>query len=412
MRILVVSQYFWPENFRINDVVAGLIERGHEVTVLTGQPNYPAGRFFPGYGWFKRTRERYLGAEIIRIPLLPRGAGGSVRLALNYLSFVLSACLLGPLYCRARYDVIFVYGPSPITVALPALLLKALRKAPVMLWVLDLWPESLSATAAIKSQSILKAVERLVRFIYRHCDRILVQSQAFFQPMERLGVAGSKIAYFPSSAEDVYGASNGAESATMLSNFPVGFRVMFAGNVGAAQDFETILRAAELLKWREDIHWLIVGDGRMLDWVKTEVESRALKSCFHLLGRHPLEEMPKFYQSADVMLVTLRRDPIFSLTIPGKIQSYMAAGKPILAALDGEGARIVQESDAGLACPAESAELLASAVLDLAARSRLDLDRMGRQGRSYYETHFERKMLLAKLEGWMHEFSQELNQKI
>lgn len=182
MRILIVTQYFWPESFRINDIALGLRDKGHKVTVLTGQPNYPAGSFFPGYGFFKKIREDYNGVDVVRVPLLPRGSGGGVRLVLNYLSFAFFASILAPFRCRSGYDVIFVYEPSPITVGLPALLLKKLKHAPIMFWVQDLWPESLSATGAVRSAWVLKLVERLVRSIYRGCDVILVQSRAFFYP--------------------------------------------------------------------------------------------------------------------------------------------------------------------------------------------------------------------------------------
>ena len=179
MHVLIVTQYFWPEDFRINDLAVGLVEKGHRVTVLTGIPNYPAGRFFPGYGVLSRRREIYQGIEILRVPLIPRGRGRGFRLFINYISFALLACAMGPLLCRGSYDVIFVYEPSPVTVGLPARAMKMVKGAPIIFWVQDLWPESLSATGAVSSQWILRIVERLVRFIYRGCDQILVQSRGF-----------------------------------------------------------------------------------------------------------------------------------------------------------------------------------------------------------------------------------------
>lgn len=401
MNILVVSQYFWPENFRINDLVLGLKERGHRVMVLTGIPNYPAGKFFPGYGFLTRRREDYEGIVVARVPIIARGNGRAWRLALNYFSFVLFACLLGPVLCRGKIDRILVYEPSPITVGLPALLLKKIKHAPLFFWVQDLWPESLSATGAVRSVWILKLVEYLTRFIYRGCDRILVQSRAFCRPIAGLGVAPDRILYFPNSAEDLYRPVEVESNAKERQELPIGFRVMFAGNIGKAQDFETILEAAERLKEHQEIHWVILGDGRMYDWVEEQVDRRQLAATVHLLGRHPVETMPRYFALADAMLVTLRRDPIFALTIPAKVQSYLACAKPLIAALDGEGAKVVQEAQAGLTPPAEDAQALADAVLVMYRMPEADRRQLGVRGRTYFEAHFERDMLLDRLDGWL-----------
>jgi glycosyltransferase involved in cell wall biosynthesis len=401
MRILIVSQYFWPENFRINDVALGLKERGHEVTVYTGKPNYPGGSFFPGYGVFARSVEDYHGIPVTRVPLVPRGNGGRIRLALNYLSFALLASLLAPLRCRGDFDVMLVYEPSPVTVGVPALVMKALKGTPLLFWVQDLWPESLSATGALRSPFLLRWVQRLVRRIYRRCDRILVQSRAFIEPIAGLGIETQRILYLPNSAEALYRPAPAAGGVPPVIGLPPGFRVMFAGNIGAAQSFETILAAAERLKSQPGIHWLIVGEGRMLSWVAAEIARRSLQESVHLLGQHPVHAMPAFFALADVMLVTLKKDPIFAMTIPTKLQSYLACARPVIAALDGEGARVVLEAQAGLTCPAEEPGALAAAVLAMARLAPQERALMAQRGRAYFERHFERTMLLERLEGWM-----------
>ncbi len=406
MNILIITQYFWPESFRINDLVRGLMERGHEVTVLTGKPNYPGGAFFPGYGLLGRASEDYHGARVRRVPLVPRGRGGALPLALNYLSFACSATLLGPFLCRGRYDAILVYEPSPITVGLPALWLKRLRRAPILFWVQDLWPESLSATGAVRSPTVLAWVEKLVRLIYDGCDRILAQSRAFFAPIEALGVSRERILYYPNSAEALYRPLRATPDARVQAGLPSGFVVMFAGNIGAAQDFGTILAAAEQLKAQADIHWAIVGDGRMLPWVEEQVRTRGLRNV-HLLGRHHVESMPQFFAMADALLVTLKKEPIFALTIPSKVQSYLACGRPIVAALDGEGARVVEEAGAGLTAPAEDPQALADAVLALACLQPREREAMGARGRAYFEANFEREMLVDRLDGWLREIAEE-----
>jgi len=401
MKILVVTQYFWPENFRINDLLLGLKERGHKVKVLTGIPNYPEGRFFKGYKNYRPLFETYDDIPVFRTPIIPRGNGSRIRLVLNYFSFVFFACLLGPLRRLGSVDLIFIYEPSPITVCLPALLLKKLKSAPIMFWMQDLWPESLSATGAINSKNILKMVDILVRFIHRRCDRILIQSRAFFEPVKNQGSQSNRILYFPNSAEELYRPVILEKNANERAVMPDEFCVTFAGNIGAAQDFGTILKAAEILKEHTEINWVIIGDGRMLKWVQRQVIKRGLSETVHLLGRYPAEAMPRFFALSDVLLVTLKKEPIFALTIPSKVQSYLACAKPIVAALDGEGARVVEEADAGVTCAAENPEALAKAVLKLYNVSEADRKEMGKKGRSYFEKHFKREMLLDRLDGWM-----------
>ena len=404
MKVLIVSQYFWPENFRINDLAAGLVERGHEVTVLTGQPNYPAGKFFPGYGWFKKSSKEYKGVRILRVPLLPRGNGSGLRLALNYFSFAFSACLLAPFLCRGKFDLIFVCQLSPVTVGLPALLLKKIKKVPILFWILDLWPESLAATGAIRSATVLAQVDKLVGFIYRGCDKIVVASTGFLPSIAAKKIAVERTGFFPNWYEPEYREQLEDDLTNHLS-LPAGFRVMFAGNIGVAQDFATILAAAEQLKFYPDIHWVILGDGRQFEWVKEQVQSRGLVETVHLLGRHPPTAMFGYFSQADTMLVTLKRDPAFALTVPGKIQSYLACGRPIIAALDGEGARLIAESGAGLSSPAEDANALAESVLTMYRMPKEEREAMGRRGKEYREKNFEREMLIDRLEGWMRELT-------
>jgi len=401
LHVLILSQYFWPEGFRVNDLALGLQERGHRVTVLTGLPNYPGGALYPGYGPGGPWREDYHGVEVIRVPLLARGQSKGIRLALNYLSFVVSASILGPLRCRGRFDVVFVFEPSPITVGIPALALKAAKGIPVMLWVLDLWPESLSATGAVTSTWVLNQVRRMVRSIYRGCDWVLVSSRGFIERVQEVGARPDRVLYFPQWAESLYNPIQVDKDAPELGQLPAGFRVMFAGNIGAAQGVPSIVSAAEKLREYPNIHWVILGDGRMRGWVEEQVRELGLESTFHLLGRHPMEAMPRFFAMADALLLPLKQDPIFALTVPAKVQSYLACAKPVIASMDGEGAHIVQESRAGLACPAEDPDALAEAVLTMYRMAPAEREAMGLRARSYYETHFEREMLLDRLVGWM-----------
>lgn len=400
MRLLIVSQYFHPENFRVNDLAAWLIERGHSVSVLTGIPNYPAGRFFGGYGLFRRRYETWKGVEVVRVPLVPRGRGGGLRLALNYISFALAASILGPLRLGRRFDAIFVHEPSPVTVGIPAIMMRKRSRAPIFFWVLDLWPESVAAAGGVRAPWLLNALARLTRWIYSHCEKVLVQSRAFIPRVEAMGVPAGRIGYLPNWAEEWYRPGAAPRPPVAM---PSGFRLMFAGNIGAAQDFAAILGAAEKLKGEADIHWLIVGDGREAHWVRDEVVRRGLEGTVHLLGGHPSERMPDFFAHADAMLVSLKANPVFMLTVPAKLQAYMACGRPIVAMLDGEGARIVDEAGAGLACPAGDSGALAAAVLRMARMDRAEREAMGQRGLAYYRSHFEREKLFVQLETWMSE---------
>ncbi len=406
MRLLVVSQYFWPENFRINDLVAELVARGHVVTVLTGEPNYPEGRIFPEFRRDPAAFAEHAGAAIVRVPVLPRGQG-SVRLVLNYLSFVASGLALGLWRLRGQgFDAIFVYQTSPITAAIPALLLRRVKKAPLLMWVLDLWPETLAAVGVVRSARVLGWVGRLVSFIYRRCDLILVQSRAFYANVERYAGSTARIRYFPGWAEPVFvGGQDSLAPAPEMAPYRDTFNVLFAGNIGDAQDFPAILDAAEAAREHSGLRWLIVGDGRAASWVRAEIERRGLQDRVVLLGRYPMERMPSFFVSADALLVSLKPDPVFSLVIPGKVQSYLAAGLPILAMLDGEGARVVEQAGAGLVCPAGQGHQLAALALRLAAMAPSDRQAMGERARACCQREFDRATLIGSLETWLAELA-------
>ena len=409
MRLLVVTQYFWPEPFRINDLVEELVTRGHQVTVLTGYPNYPEGQIYTKFKASPDDFSNFAGAEVLRIPILPRGKG-SLRLTLNYLSFALSGLVAGAwrLRCRA-FDAIFVFQTSPITAAMPALWLRSLKRAPLLMWVLDLWPESLVAVGAVKSPWLLSRVGHLVSFIYRRCDRILVQSRAFFPNIAQYVGDTSSVRYFPGWAEPIFQASlEDAALAPELAPFKDTFNVMFAGNIGEAQDFPAILDAAEDLKNQSDIRWLILGDGRSADWVRSEIQRRELSASMFMLGRFSIERMPSFFRGAQALLVSLKKDPIFSLTIPGKLQSYLAAGIPLLGMMDGEGARVIQEAGAGFVCPAGNGKALAVCVRELADLSLVTRSRMGTSGKSYCRLEFDRAELVTRLESWFVELDSSL----
>jgi len=389
--ILIVTQYFWPENMRINDLVEGMVGKGHGVTVLTGIPNYPDGSVFPAYQENPEAFSDYKGAVVVRVPMFMRGKR-RLTLALNYLSFFISASFIGCFKLRRRtFDVVFVYGVSPIMAAIPAILIGKMKKAPVFVWVLDLWPDSLRAVGVTKSSAVLGLLGKCVSWIYDRTDYLLVQSKAFVENVRqycRKPIDDVRIVYFPSWAEDVF-SQDGGSSDLLCKDVSV-FTIIFAGNIGDAQDFPSILMAVEKLRSHAlPIRWVIVGDGRASQWLVQNVAQRGLDNVY-LLGRHPLEKMPALFETADALLVTLKTHDIFAKTIPGKVSAYLAAGKPILAMLDGEGARVVQKAGAGLTCSAGDVDGLATIVKEMMARSREQRDAMGLAGRQFYAKNFSR----------------------
>jgi glycosyltransferase involved in cell wall biosynthesis len=400
LRILIVAQVFWPENFRINDLCVELRRRSHDVTVLTGWPNYPEGRVFPEFKRDPAAFAQLAGAPIVRVPIVPRGTG-HVRLVLNYLSFVVSAALLGSWKLRGRrFDAIFVWESSPVTVGLPAIVFRRTKRAPMAFWVLDLWPETLEAVGVVRSTRMLRWVGKLVTFIYARCDVILAQSHSFVPQIARWCRRETWIEYFPVWPESAFdrGAAHPAAEVPVAAG---SFNVMFAGNIGEAQDFPAILAAAEMLKEHAHIRWLVVGDGSAAAWVKSEIVRRGLQDRMLMLGRYPVDRMPGFYLHANALLVSLKDEPIFAMTIPGKLQSYFAAGIPVVAMLNGEGADVVNRFGAGVTCPAGDSAALAAAVLKLAALPQHELERMGANGAHASATEFDRHMLITRLEGWL-----------
>lgn len=395
MNVLIVAQHFWPESFRINEVVKSLALSGCTVNVLTGKPNYPEGVIYPGYNSLGRVTEQWSGARILRVPLIPRGPGSSVRLALNYLSFIFSALVYGtPSLSGVRPDIIYVYGTSPLLQALPAIFLGWVKRCPVVLNVQDLWPESLEATGYIKNRLIIHLVEAVVRFIYRHTDLVLVSSKPFQESIRRFNPKG-KIIYFPNSVESFFCNPDYGEKAdvTFLNE---GFSVVFAGNVGSAQAVHVIIEAANALKYNSMIRLVVLGSGSELKWMEQQKNSLGLDNLY-LPGRFPVESMPYLLAKASALLVTLADRPIFHATVPNKVQAYMAVGRPIIICANGEGARLVREAQCGISVPAEDGRRLANAIEELSKMSASARDRMGQNGRSYYKANFDHDRLIRDL---------------
>jgi colanic acid biosynthesis glycosyl transferase WcaI len=400
LRLLIVTQYFWPENFRVNDLASDLIERGHKVTVLTGVPNYPEGKIFKDFSASPKNYSYYKGVEIARVPIVARGVG-NFRLLLNYISYALSASIFGLWKIRGKeFDAIFVYEPSPITVGFPAIAIKYLKKAPLVFWVLDLWPDTLKAVGVVKSNWLLKVVGLAVAYIYKRCDLILAQSKSFIPQIKKYTSSKTPIKYFP-SWPDLILTTKSNFKAPEIKNSDRFFNIIFAGNIGEAQDFESILLAANILKENQRVRWYIFGNGRRSKWLEEQVNLLGLEKVFFMMGAYPIERMPSFFSHANALLVSLRDRPIFSMTIPAKVQAYLASGKPIIAMLNGEGARVLLQSKAALVVRSGDYKSLAQAVVEMSRMDSNFLIEMGKNGPAFCDREFNRETLISKLERWL-----------
>ena len=398
MKVLVVTQYFWPESFRINDVVSSLVENGIEVDVLTGKPNYPDGKIFNSYRVWNCQIEHKFGSIIYRVPLIPRGNKSKFNLALNYFSFIFFGMIQGGWMVRKnKYDLVFVYGLSPILLSIPGIFISKLKGVQIILWVQDLWPESLTATKSIQNGLLIAMVGHIVKWIYKSMDLILVQSHAFIDEVKKMTIE-KDIKYYPNSVDPSfynYSLNNQIDVEEEQKNDDT-FNVVFAGNVGIGQGIDVIIGAAKILSAIDNIKFVIYGSGSRLEWLTEQKNQYNLKGIV-IKGRHPVESMPQLLSNASALLVTLSDEPIFAKTIPNKIQAYLAVGRPILACLNGEGARVVNEAKAGIVVSAGDSKGLSEAILTLYQLPRSERAIYGKNGRNYYEINFKHEKLIEIL---------------
>lgn len=395
MKILVISQYFYPENLRINDICFSLNDMGHDITVLTGKPNYPKGKFYKNYNFFSRSFELINKIKVYRANLIPRGPGNGIMLSLNYLSFLFFG-FFKLISIKKKFDIVFVYAPSPITVGYIGIIASWLYKAKSFLWVHDLWPESVKVAGGINNTFILKILDFMTRSIYFFYKNILVQSPAFKTYLLKQSVPENKIKYYPYYAESFY--KKVEEDIEIKNTLPEGLKIIFAGNIGVSQNFDTIIEAIIIAKQKyKDINIIILGDGRDKIRIKQKIKDYNLDSNFHFLGSFPPERMPYFFASADALLISLKKSEIFSLTIPGKLQSYLACGKPIIGSIDGIVATIIKDAKCGFVSPSESPAMLAKSIINFYNLSESEKEKMGKNSLRYYSKHFDKEILLNEL---------------
>lgn len=385
MKVLVVCQYYKPEPFRISDVCETLVQMGHSVSVVTGTPNYPEGEIYPGYENGLRSDELINGVKVHRCPLIPRKTGIVYRF-LNYYSFVLSSgkYLRG---LKEDFDVVFVNQLSPVMMAQSALSWAKRHGKKCVLYCLDLWPESLCAGGIRSGSFIYRVFAGISRKIYNRADHILVTSQSFIPYLKEQLQVQTECSYLPQYAETMFDGVAGYEQ------HPAPYHFVFAGNVGQMQSVETIMEAAAILKDDPRVVFDIVGDGVSLDNCR-EMAKELPNVVFH--GRRDIQEMEHFYKMADAMIVSLKDNPVIAGTVPGKVQSYMAAGRTVVGSIGGEAATLIREADCGVCAAPENSRELAEKIRQLLEKPE-KFRVYGQNARAYYQDNFRKECFVSKL---------------
>lgn len=397
MKILLVTQYFYPENFRSNDIAFELAKRGHDVTVLCGIPNYPEGKYFKDYGVFKNRIERIDGVKIYRCFQSARGRKAKgIFLSLNYLTYVFFGILWAIyLSIRKRFDCVIVHAPSPITQAIPGIVVKKLQKIPLYIWVLDIWPNAMVSGGGINNKRILSMMTALVKWIYDNASQILISSKGFEELIiNQADRFKEKLVYFPNWADDML-----TQPHQSIPKLPEGYKIMMAGNLGQAQSIRKVMDAALLTKDYKDIKWIFVGDGSEKAYIDEFVIKHRLQETVFAVGRYPSSYMRSFFDEADALLITLRaKFPHIRAVIPARLQSYMSAGKPIIGMADGAVAELIEESDCGICVPAEDYQSLSVTVCNQLMFNFKEFNKKGLNGRRYYEKIFTKEICINNLE--------------
>ena len=397
--ILVISQVFYPEQFRINDMCQEWIKRGYQVTVLTGIPNYPQGKFYNGYGLRKKRKELWNGVEIIRIPVIPRG-NNVIGLVLNYFSFPISGFFWN-LFNRIKADYCFMFETSPMTQCVIGVWYAKKNKVPLYLYVQDLWPENVEIVTGIKSPLVIEPIQKMVDYIYKNCDEIFVTSPSFVKAVcnRKKKVAEEKVHYWPQYAEEFYRPME-RKQLKEIAETDV-FKIIFTGNVGYAQGLDILPKTAKLLKDKgKKLIFCIVGEGRYLPELQKEISDLKVEDMFCMISRQPAEKIPELLAVCDAAFLSFMETKLFEMTIPAKLQSYMACGMPVLAAAGGESKRVIEEAGCGICSPCGDAEALSTSIAAMMMCSEQEMNKMKKNSREYFVKNFEKQKLMNEMDAY------------
>ena len=397
MNILIISQYFWPENFRINEISNELSKLGNKVSVLTGMPNYPEGFFYKDFLKNKSSYSKYKNVNIYRVPIIPRRRN-KFNLLINYISFVISASIFGLFKIKKNdYDIIFVFQTSPVFVGIASSIISKTKNIPQIIWVLDIWPETL-ISVGITNKVIINFVRKIVNNIYSCSFLVIAQSKSFVENIKKYKSIKNNVFYFPVWSEFSLNLTK-QKKAKEIKVRKNCFTIIFAGNIGEAQDFPTILNAIEYLsnKRFNDFRLLVIGDGRKKKWLIKNIKERGLEKYVEIYKKFPLSKMPSIFLHGDALLVSLSDQIAFNMTIPGKVQTYLSTGLPILGLLNGEGANLIEEAGAGYTCNVGNYKDLANLIIRLKNDPKDLRRKMGQRGKIFGASKFNKKKLMCKL---------------
>ncbi len=390
--ILVVTQYFYPENFRINDICNEWIKKGYRVTVITGIPNYPSGKFYKGYGILKKKKEKINGVDVIRLPIIARG-NNKLSLILNYISFIISGWFW-KVFTRIKADIIFNFEVSPMTQALPAMWYAKKHKIPFYIYVQDLWPENLIIVGGITNRFIINTIDNMVDKIYGHASKVLVTSNSFKNVILNRGVNQDKVIYWPQYAEDYY--------IPLKKEIKDGvFRIMYTGNIGEAQGLSILPKLSKQIADNINdvkVKFILIGDGRYRSRLENMIYEHNVQQMFEFLGQKDPKEISHYLRNADVAFISFKDNELFNMTIPAKLQSYLACGKPIYAIAGGETREIINNSRAGLCSKPSDINEAYSNLLKFIEMDESELAKMANNALDYSKQKFNKKELLKQFD--------------
>jgi glycosyltransferase involved in cell wall biosynthesis len=399
-KILIVGQHFWPESFRINDICDFLVnEKGCEIDVLCGIPNYPSGKFFDGYSYFTNRHQKHSGIKIRRVFEIPRGNNSNQRIFINYISFPIASIFHIPRLLFQKYDRIFLYQLSPVMMSFAGLVVGRIKHIETTMYVLDLWPENLFSVLPIGNKFLRTIVAKISHWHYRKADKLIALSETMRQQLIDITSKDPKdIIVLPQACEKIYEET--IHDPRLDKKFKKNFNIVFTGNISPAQSFETITKAASIIKSKglQEVKWIIVGDGMSRKWLEVEVKKQGLSAVFSFEGQHPVADMPKYTAVADILVGCLSKSELLEATIPAKVMSYIASGKPMVLAMDGEVQELISNTiRCGFVGETENGEKLAENIVRMYQLSDGEREKMGKRARNYHFRHFERNLILEKL---------------
>lgn len=397
MRFLLLTQFYDPEPiFKPHILAKELLKRGHDVSVITGFPNYPSGKIYDGYRQRLLQRQNMDDVKLLRIPLYADHSKSGLKRSLNYLSFAASASAIGPMIA-GKHDLMWVFHP-PLTLGIPAMAISMLRRRKFVFEIQDMWPETIAATGMLNNRRALNMLGWLAKRIYRKAEAIIVITPGFKQNLIEKGVSAEKIHVIPNWADEhIYRPLPRDTDLGQRWGLEGKFNVMFAGNMGVAQGLNSVLTAAELLREHSEIQFVFIGEGVELPAVKAEAERLKLPNV-KFIPRQAAAAMPEFLAWGDALLVHLTRDPLFKITVPSKVYAYLASGRPILCAVEGDAADTVRDARAGVCCPPEDPDAMAEAILRMVSMPKAERDAMGEMGRQAFIEQYSQRALLDKYE--------------